>query len=193
MAVVTSFLQSEKESLLTMPDEWKAKIEELELDGQKSFMGAEQKSPIPFMAMTDEMRRIYQTICPRRMTVKRYDREPIPLEALALISLAIHENYFDEIQIWSAVSGPDPVAVGCKGNSWDYRFFLIAQWGSERASLDVMREQAKAKWITLAKAALSEAATKIRTSIEDIEAIATRHFNGGQAANLSIDVSVVDV
>jgi hypothetical protein len=92
-------------------DEWKQIAADLGLDKQIEFVQS-AKSPLPYPVINQSMKNIFETLCPRKVEFKSYDKTPIPLEVLKELSFCIKEGYFTEIKIWSDDKAPDPIAVG---------------------------------------------------------------------------------
>lgn len=118
---VITFLREEMKECIAEPDGWGEKVKELGLDGQVSLVNDGQKSPIPFLRLTKEHKAILKIICPDVDDVKKYDKAPIPMNALAMLGLATQEGYFKKVEVWHSEGNPDPVMVG-DGE------FLLAQW-----------------------------------------------------------------
>lgn len=92
-------------------DEWKKTCEDLGLDNQL-ILTKGKESPIPFPFMNEVMQRVYETLCPRKVTYKSYDKTTIPLEVLKQIQFAVRDRHFADIQIWYDDKSPDPIVVG---------------------------------------------------------------------------------
>lgn len=95
-------------------EQWNTQVERLGLKGQQKIVSPE-KSPIPFMFMNENMKAIFSTLCPRKVSVKEFDKTPIPVEILDLVALATRENHFKNIEIWYDDKTPDPACVGITG------------------------------------------------------------------------------
>jgi hypothetical protein len=171
MAVITSYLLKEKEGFISAPEEWVAKVQELGLEGQQEFIAEGQKSPIPFTRMTIEHKRILEAICPIKEEVKKFGKEAIPMEVLALIGLAMMEKYFGKIEIWYSRTDPDPVVIG-DGE------YLLAQWGPERMSYGAQRDKAKSVLRTKLKAQAEVAIEDAKKTLGCLDAIIEKHFAG---------------
>ncbi len=112
--IVETYIIEEVEKLIYDNDEldkWNEHVKELGLEGQ-SQLSAPNKSPIPFMHMKESLRGVFKTLCPRHSDVKLFDKTPIPVEILDLVSLSFKEEYFSKIEIWYDDKDPDPVCVG---------------------------------------------------------------------------------
>ena len=171
MAIETYMIE-EAEKLICEPEEvekWNKLVEEAGLEGQKELIKPE-KSPIPFIALTKSMERVYETLCPGKEDAKAYKDSAIPLRVLSLIALSEREKYFYKIQIWSD-KVKDPVVVGVLNNSYSSPLFLIARWGDELRSFPELLKLAKER---LKQQKMNEYKTKISTIDESID----KHFNG---------------
>jgi hypothetical protein len=165
-------------------DEWKAIVDELKLEGQQSLINEETKpSPVPFQYMNTGMTRMFETLCPRKTPMIKYDTTPIPLKILGIIKLAESEQYFDVIEIWYNESQPDPVVVGRidtkNENGWtDHKHYLMARWGDELRPFDELLEIAKKRWIDDTTADLNERISDAQNKLSKINALAQKHFGG---------------
>lgn len=167
--IVDKYLMVEHEEALADPETWKKKCEELGLSGQTGLM-EKSKSPIPFLRLDEGTKRVIECLCPTKEDVAKFGKEPIPMEALGLLGLAIHENYFEKIQVWYSPSDPDPFLIGINGNETN----LLCRWGTESKSLEQLKESAIKKWMVAAKKSLEEAVDKLA----HLETLARAHFEG---------------
>lgn len=111
---VQSYKNAELENVIFSiedQDEWKQLAADMGLNKQMEFVQS-AKSPLPYPAINQSMRNIFETLCPTKVDFKSYDKTPIPLEVLKELSFCIKEGYFTEIKIWSDDKAPDPIAVG---------------------------------------------------------------------------------
>jgi len=92
-------------------DKWHELINELSIQGQESVV-SDKKSPIPFKWLNDSEMSIVKELCPTSVNFKHFDKTPIPLEILELISMAVREDYFTEIKIYYNEKDKDPFAIG---------------------------------------------------------------------------------
>jgi hypothetical protein len=93
-------------------DSWKEAIDELGLEGQKSVLGGNETSTVPYPYMNTMMVNLYGTLCPSKVEVKEYSKTPIPKEVLEQLRFTIKEQHFQGIEIWYDDKSPDPVVVG---------------------------------------------------------------------------------
>ena len=92
-------------------DEWKQLAADMGLSKQMEFVQS-AKSPLPYPAINQSMKNIFETLCPAKVDFKEYNKTPMPLEVLKELSFCIKEGYFSTIRIWSDDKAPDPIAVG---------------------------------------------------------------------------------
>jgi len=120
-------------------DKWKALVDELGLTEQAALI-AENKSPLPFPAMTEAQNEVYSKILDTHTDYKQFRNEAIPLSVLSLIAFCEKEKHFEKIDIWYSRQNPDPLVVGLNypdsnsrinGYSWQMIPSLIAQWGAK--------------------------------------------------------------
>lgn len=112
--IVETFVIEETQELIYDNDqlnEWNNILDELGLKGQTQIVSPE-KSPIPYLYMKDTLVNIFNRLCPVVVDIKDFDKSPIPLEILRLVSLSINDKHFTRIQIWYDDKNPDPACVG---------------------------------------------------------------------------------
>lgn len=163
MAVEIYLQDEETNTLVYNPeelDQWKAQIEKLELEGQKT-LASPDKSPVPFPFMNYTMGVVYSTLCPRKFTVEEYDKTPIPLRVLSALALARQEGYFNKIEVWIDDQEPDPVLIGYRwpegGSHWSADKYILARWGDEIRPFGELREKALQRLTASWSVALDEA------------------------------------
>ena len=113
--VVETFLIEETINLIHDNEalqKWNDKVAELGLQGQQHVLTVKDKSPIPFMWMNNAIIATFETLCPTKVLVEKYDKTPIPLEILDLVSLSKNEGYFYKMEIWYNEQEKNPVCVG---------------------------------------------------------------------------------
>lgn len=177
MAIET-YLIEEADALITDTetiDEWKAKVSELNLEGQQKLVNGGNSNPIPFLRITKGEQRVYEELCPLRTDVHKYSNSTIPLRVLSLIALAQKEQYFDVIEIWDNTAAPDPVAVGIKGTTYSGDVYLIARWGDELRSFAELKAIAMKQWI-------EKKTADLKIKLSNVENYAVQHFNGEWAS-----------
>lgn len=191
--VVETFLIEETINLIHDGEalqKWNDKIEELGLEGQKSVLVMKDKSPIPFLWMNNSLIATFSTLCPTKVNIDKYDKTPIPLEILELVSLSKKEGYFDLIQVWYNDVDKDPVVVGYSidqeyKNRESYyqevysKKYLIGRWADMKASLDTLIDRAKQVYIQMTTASYKQQIRDYQRRLEDIEDEANRNFGGG--------------
>lgn len=128
--VVERYIVTETAELIHDPEalaRWNDACKALGLEGQQKLV-IPDKSPIPFLWMNKGLENVFTTLCPQKIDVTKFDKSPIPLEALDLAALASREGYFGKIQVWYDDVNPDPVLVGItcdfvpvsKGYNWHH-------------------------------------------------------------------------
>ena len=178
--IVDTFINTEVEELIYDEDklqEWKTKVEEMNLHGQIKLAETE-KSPNPFLFMKRSYRNILTTLCPSRVKLDDYDKEPIPLEALGAIALAERENYFHKIEIWYDDVDPDPVAVGIVDDSWNSDKYIIARWSDERTDWETLRKRAAQRFTEEKTNKLQERIANCEADLNKIDVLAEKHMRG---------------
>lgn len=91
--------------------EWKQIAENLGLENQLKLCEG-VASPVHYPFMNEVMKRVYETLCPRKVDYKEYKVTTIPLEVLKQISFSVNEGNFQKIEIWYDDKSPDPLVVG---------------------------------------------------------------------------------
>jgi hypothetical protein len=182
MAVET-YLIDEVESLVHSVEdleEWNKLVEQCKLDGQKTLT-KEDKSPIPFPAMTDQMEKVYEILCPTKFEVDKFSRTTIPVRILSLIALCQQEGYFDALEVWSDDKAPDPILVGVKKDpesSWRKIYYLIGRWGDELRSYPELVKIAKQKHMEKMRARVRQTLLDCQTKLDNLETYVDSEFEG---------------
>jgi hypothetical protein len=125
--VVETFVIEETQELIydnEKLDKWNQLVDELGLVGQTTII-TPKKSPIPFLNINTSLSNVFETLCPRKVSVEEYNLTPIPVDILSLVSLSKKENYFNKVEIWYDDKNPDPVCIGFKG------YFYEIDWYSD--------------------------------------------------------------
>lgn len=202
--VVETFIIEETAELIYDNEKleaWNKHVQELGLEGQTRIVKKE-KSPIPFMFLNPPQRAIFETLCPRKMAVEKYDVTPIPVEILDLVALSKKEGYFDRIEVWYDDQTPDPVCIGINRmfgelnnynwktqkeaelalgrslNPWnnEEKHYLLGKWADVKASFEELKQRAikrfKAEKITTANTQINY----YKRQIEDVDIEATNKF-----------------
>lgn len=133
--VVETFIIEETQELIydnEKLDEWNLMVNKLGLKGQTKIC-APQKSPIPFLPMKRNMVNVFSTLCQAKQAIEDYDKTPIPVEILSLVSLSIREKYFNKIEIWYDDKDPDPACIGITGewNCYSPQWTRISSFKTE--------------------------------------------------------------
>jgi hypothetical protein len=168
---------------------WNDRISELGLEGQKEVLVVKDKSPIPFMWMNDAIIATFETLCPTKVLVEKYNKTPIPLEILDLVALSKNEGYFYKMEIWYNEKEKDPVCIGFakdetkkEADSWSVNYYakkyLIGRWADVKASLDTLTARAREIFIVNTKAIMEQYIRDAQRKIEDVETLANNMFGG---------------
>lgn len=176
---VTSYLVKENEELVFDADtrvKWQEIIEKLELDGQKALSNAKEGegNPIPFLWMNRRAKGMFAILCPMKVELKKYEKSPIPLEALSLIALANEQAYFKSIRIWYDDKAADPIAVGEASGG---ELYLIARWGAEDKSLQALEDEAYKKCREDTKRQLESKISECKSKLGDLEIVVEGRMN----------------
>lgn len=189
--VVETFYVAETINLIHDNDaltKWNEKVEELKLKGQQEVVKTD-KSPIPFLWMNNAIVSTFETLCPTKVDIKKYDKTPIPVELLEVVSLCVKEDYFDCIKVWYNEKQKDPVIVGYvakkgeKKEDWHLEYYgqkyLIGRWADVKASLDQLIERAKKIFIQSETFDLKREIKDRQRKLEDLEQLAHDKFGNG--------------
>lgn len=190
--VVETFIIEETSNLIHdnyALQKWNERVEELQLHGQREVI-VKDKSPIPFLWMNNALIATFQTLCPTKVSIDKYNKTPIPVEILDLVSLSHRDQYFDHIEIWYNEQEKDPVCVGYvvddnyKGREDYYiqvysKKYLIGRWADVKASLDSLIERARKLWILSNVSQYKQEIRNYTRKVEDIEEEANGRFGGG--------------
>jgi len=192
--MVEEFLNSEMQDVLCDPaelDKWNEYVETLSLSGQEKLR-AKEKSPIPFPAMTVEMQRVYEILCPKKCKIAEYSKDAIPLRVLGLAALSVQEQYFGELQIWAADTKPDPILVGVHIKRVPYTYstaadgctdektlYIIARWGDELRAFSELKSIAISQWIEEKRGSAQKKIAELQGFLSAPEGYALDHIRGG--------------
>lgn len=178
-------------------DQWNSLVKELGLSGQTKIITTD-KSPIPFLWMNKTLVATFTELCPRKVLVTEYDKTPIPVEALSLVSLSVKEKYFEKIQVWYNDKHPDPAIIGLtrgadydpKYPTWEsgFEYYLLARWSDVKAGLGELTERAKKLFVLRRKGELERTIKGYQRDLDDIEQHANVQFGFGGADNAGIDL-----
>jgi hypothetical protein len=58
------------------------------------------------------MIRVFETLCPTKVALEKYNKTPIPLEVLKQLSFSKNENFFNKYEVWYDDKSPDPLLIG---------------------------------------------------------------------------------
>lgn len=169
-------------------DRWNEKVIELKLQGQTEVVKTE-KSPIPFMWMNEALVATFETLCPTKVDISKYDKTPIPIELLEVVSLCVKENYFVKIKVWYNEKQKDPVIVGYSmpqdkdvDSDWSLGYYskkyLIGRWADVKASLDSLVERAKKIFTHATTIQLKQEIRDRQRQLEDLETTVENKFGG---------------
>jgi hypothetical protein len=176
---VELYIEEEKASLISEPEEWLAKVTSLGLEKQAALMKEEGKGAVPFLRMDRGLRNVFETLCPREVSIDDFNAEPIPLMALSMYALAVREKYFDMVQIWHNENEPDPIMVGIiKQGEWGKDYFLMARWGPEKQSFDQLRERAMTLWVAKKAAEWKRQIADLGQKLSVLEELSRQHMSG---------------
>lgn len=190
--VVETFIIEETSELLHDNEalqKWNEKINELGLSGQQKVLVVKDKSPVPFLWMNSSIISTFEILCPTKVLIENYDKTPIPLEILELVSMSKKEGYFYKIEIWYNEQDIDPVCIGfVKDTSKNEREewyvnhyankYLLGRWADVKASLDSLVKKAKAIFTANTLISYNKEIRSYQRRIEDIESEANSKFGG---------------
>jgi hypothetical protein len=196
--VVETYIIEETQELIydnEKLDQWNGLIKELGLKGQEQVVKTD-KSPVPFLWMNETLLAVFGELCPRKVKVNEYNKTPIPVEALSLVSLSVKEGYFNEIEVWYDDKTPDPAIIGyrfTKGTSaWENQYYaekyLLARWSDVKASLAELTERAKQLFTLRTVNELNETIKRNQRALEDVEITANNRFGFAGTGKSSVDL-----
>lgn len=191
--VVETFFVEETQELIHDNEQlakWNNLVAELELKGQSEVI-KDDKSPIPFLWMNSAIVNAFSVLCPTKVKVEDYNKTPIPVQILELVSLCKKEGYFDVIKVWYNEKDKDPVVVGYANEPSDSKYggqdwhieryaqkYLIGRWADVKASLDQLVDRAKKVFTHSETIRLKKEIRDRQRQIEDLESEVERNFGG---------------
>lgn len=90
-------------------------ISELGLGGQNKVVVDSEKAPIPYKWLNKQQITVIDEICPIRVPIDEYDKEPIPIEVLEHLKKCVKNSYFTHYEIAYTDVDPDPFLIGYLG------------------------------------------------------------------------------
>jgi hypothetical protein len=178
-----SYLVEEVQSLIHSVEDlaqWKELVAQCELKGQETLT-KEEKSPIPFPTMTQQMEKVYNTLCPTSTPAESYNTTAIPIRILSLIALCKQEGYFDSLEVWSDDKQPDPIVVGFRqdpNSSWRKIKYLVGRWGDELRSYPELVKLAKERFTEDKRVQVTRTLSKCNTILANLENHVDSEFAG---------------
>jgi hypothetical protein len=173
-------------------EKWNKYVDELGLTGQKSIV-KEDKSPIPFMHLKTSLKNVFETLCPTKVDVDKYNVTPIPLEILDVIALSKREGYFEKIQIWYDNKSPDPVCIGMNykdakdrksGYEWNMEHYLLGKWADVKRSFSELTKLATQRYIKEQTASHKSSIKYYQSQLDDMETLAFNRFGDNSTSDL---------
>lgn len=177
-------------------EKWNKYVEELGLTGQKTIV-KKDKSPIPFMHLKTSLKNVFETLCPTKMDVDKYNVTPIPLEILDVIALSKNEGYFEKIQIWYDNKSPDPVCIGMNykdakdrksGYEWNMEHYLLGKWADVKRSFSELTKLATQRYIKEQTASHKSSIKYYQSQLDEIETLAFNRFGDNATSDASDDL-----
>lgn len=177
-------------------EKWNKYVEELGLTGQKTIV-KKDKSPIPFMHLKTSLKNVFETLCPTKMDVDKYNVTPIPLEILDVIALSKNEGYFEKIQIWYDNKSPDPVCIGMnyasaedrkKGYTFAMEHYLLGKWADVKRSFSELTKLATQRYIKEQTASHKSSIKYYQSQLDEIETLAFNRFGDNSTSDASDDL-----
>lgn len=164
-------------------------VEELGLEGQKSFFEEGVKEVFPYRKMTAQEMLVYGTLCPEKTDLEKYREHVIPLRVLQVASHALQTGLIKKIQVWYPNSSDikDPVLVGMENpDSWSNKgWFLLARWGEVLEAFPILCEQAKKVLLNMAKASARKVESEIASATSGLEEKVNAAFDNGKRIQFS--------
>lgn len=179
------YLQPELEELVINPEkkeEWEKKIKELGLGGQEKLTKNSPKDAAsPYTFMNEQMKLVFQTLCPTKAEVEKYDKSVIPIDVLSHVALCKQEGYFAKLEIWYDNKSPDPVLVGHISTVYNTPLHLIARWGDEIIPYEQLVEKAIRRYSEAFKLSVQATMSQCKSALEDVDIRIRQLFSGQQS------------
>lgn len=173
-------------------DEWKEICGELGMEKQLSLTKGKE-SPVPYPYMNESMQRVYTMVCPEHVNYKEFNKTPIPMEVLKLISLSVSDRHFQSIEIWYDDKSPDPLVVGLT-----HKFYTHTKGGWDgRVETDSEEEANKLAhkdagvYKTDVNHYLVARWGDVKRSFEEIKTMAKERFIEKHASKISADIEIL--
>ena len=180
------FIQPELEEIVidsSKKDEWYQKVTELGLEGQLKLTNNSKKDAAsPYTFINEQMKLVFETICPTKSSVDKYDKSAIPIDVLSHIALCKQEGYFHKLEIWYDNKNADPILVGYLSGSYSSPMHLIARWGDEIIPYEQLVEKAIKRYTEAFKLAAKETAATAKQAYENSDTLVKQLFAGQKSS-----------
>lgn len=178
---VETFIAEEKKELMEedKAKELRAQAEAAGLTGQIQMLDKSgEVGPIPFVRMDERIRRVIELITPVETKVEEFDKEPIPLAAIAMVMLAKEKQYFPGgIYVTHSFTDPDPFIIGHVKRYYPSEgVYLLARWGPERVPFEILETRARKLFREKTEAQLKENITRAQLDLGNLDALTSQHF-----------------
>jgi hypothetical protein len=160
-------------------DEWKEKVDSLNLSGQRKL--TETKSLVPFPPLSKTQLTCIEAVCPNYENVENFSFSVIPLEVIQELHLCQKEDYFTEYTVRYSKDNGDPFLLGKRllDKPDKYGYFLIARWGAEKKlNWDELYAAAKKRLLQDWKARLESKISLCKGQLERLDADVVKRLNG---------------
>lgn len=122
-------------------------IQSLGLEGQQTLVcpakAEGQSTRFPFREMLADEKFVYETLCPKKSPIEKYQASPIPLRVLQIAGMAKALMPDCKLVVWDRAEAaiPDPVLV-CENSVSEYdrtfKRWILARWGAELEAFPVL-------------------------------------------------------
>lgn len=172
-------------------EEYVALVEELGLEGQKTFITRRAAGDdtvterCPYRLATREELNVFRACFPARTELSEFDLSPVPLRVL---QIAAHAQRVipqpDGATLKLVVLHPedstlrDPVLLAEVREGYDTKYYLLARWGEALDDFETLRGIARKKLIASVKEQLSDIQSRVREMERQIETKVDAHLLG---------------
>lgn len=164
------FIEPELENLHENAEEWATICQELGLDKQLQKSGKIEKVGNPYQKINPRSQRVYEMLCPVKISVKDYTAGTLPLEILQEIQRCQKNEWFQKMEVWYDDKSPAPFLIGYDGdNGWQSNKFLIARWGDELLPFEQLMTKAITRFKAAYKRALDRLIADCQVRKQDVE------------------------
>lgn len=153
MKVETFEVDEVRDQTMECSEEAEQLVESLGLEKQRRYYNRDDQdwvNPFPYRKMTAQEKLVLETLLPEKTELAKYGDAPIPLRVLQVAAYASEKIQTDfpdgALVVWHPENADykDPYLIlRTDGQYKAHELYILARWGEELDSFEVMKEKAK--------------------------------------------------